>query len=194
MDMGGLGDMLGKMFLPNTYGPGAGPPSPQGAPNPMTPPLWRPQNNLDDPLLQRQPYTPPPTMPPPEELMQRGPAPVPSAPPGGMLDRVFGGVKSLLPQGREPDPGVAAPMPMPPGPLGVFEQRAREREAIPSVAPKLPMTPPGGGIQGMINHPFVQSILADPRKMQAAMNTPTVQAMLQDPQAQAYLQHMLQGR
>jgi len=192
-DMGGLGDMLGNMFLPNTYGAGAGPPSHQGAPNPMTPPLWRPQNNLDDPLR-----------------------------PQSFNERYYDGTRAALPQPqleREPLPNVQlqrpalpnvqlermplpqppqlerAPLPQPP-PL----QRAPlpnvqlERPALPNVAPSLPMTPPGGGIQGMINHPFVQSILADPRKMQAAMSTPAAQSMLQDPRAMAYLSQMLQGR
>jgi len=193
---GGLGDMLGSMFLPNTYGPGAGPPSPQGAPNPMTPPLWRPQNNLDNPLNPQ--YQSPP----------------PAAPPGGgILDKI----KGLLPQGP-PDPRIppiegnpwGPPVRSTQSPLGEMDRRAQMREAnampedpriaayrqqqVPPVAPKLPMTPPGGGIQGMLQNPMVQDILSDPRKMQAAMQTPAAQSMLQDPRAMAYLQQMLQGR
>jgi hypothetical protein len=46
----GVMDALMRFFLPNTYNGG----TPQeGAPNPMTPPLWRDPNNLDDPLNPR---------------------------------------------------------------------------------------------------------------------------------------------
>jgi len=142
---GGLGDMLGRAFLPNTYGPGAGPPSPQGAPNPMTPPLWRPQNNLDDPL-QPLPYTPPPTMPPPEQLMQRGPAPVPSAPPGQMMQP--------MPQAIPP---VAPKLPMTPPGGGI--QGMINHPFVQSI-----LADPQK-MQAAMQTPAVQGMLQDPRAM-----------------------------
>jgi len=46
-DDDGTMDTLMRFFLSNTYKGG----TPQvGAPNPMTPPLWRDPQNIDDPL------------------------------------------------------------------------------------------------------------------------------------------------